>query len=233
MEELKKIEYVTNYAYPINIMRNTARRGSKSAIQIVSDIENIFSANFSQIITKHLHQWVHSDQKIAYIFWRFESSEINSLPRTMNQLYSQIHRNTSVFFHRHVYPQGHLLANLSMWLTNSLSPLKLSSTLFNYSRYSLEPQTILRHNDPYHFEKVPTRLHDQQVLINELCRAGYTFQILTHVFNVHPGIKRKQSLFEDTTQKEERKKLSKFKRLFKYYLDNKYPPNKITKCPGF
>lgn len=52
---------------------------------------------------------------------------------------------------------------------------------------------ILHRKDPYNPEYIPTRIRDQQSLVYELCRANYTFHLASHVFNVHRGVKTKET----------------------------------------
>ncbi|CAJ0567742.1 unnamed protein product, partial [Mesorhabditis spiculigera] len=56
-----------------------------------------------------------------------------------------------------------------------------------------EPQPLLHKSAPLCYENVPTRVRDMQYCIYALCRAGYQFAVPSHMFNVHPGIRKTTS----------------------------------------
>uniref|UniRef100_A0A914YPK3 Glycosyltransferase family 92 protein n=1 Tax=Panagrolaimus superbus TaxID=310955 RepID=A0A914YPK3_9BILA len=59
-----------------------------------------------------------------------------------------------------------------------------------------EPQLMIHASHPYHFEGAPIRLADQQMLPYELCRANVKFNVVSHVFSFHKGIKRSNTAAE-------------------------------------
>jgi len=85
-------------------------------------------------------------------------------------------------------------------------------------------------NAPYHYE-APTRVQDHQVLANELCRASYKFYLLSHVFNVHRGIKFNLSDVEKVVTQIGKSKAKAFIDKFNAYLNQKYPHTNGS-CPS-
>uniref|UniRef100_A0AAF5CSM0 N-acetyllactosaminide beta-1,3-N-acetylglucosaminyltransferase n=1 Tax=Strongyloides stercoralis TaxID=6248 RepID=A0AAF5CSM0_STRER len=231
----KQFDIKENKIYPINIMRNVARKGSPTTIQILSDIENIFSFNFSQIIQNNLYKWGEDKyDKSTFIFMRFETKENSIIPRNLEQLKVSFSKNVTVPYHRYVFPQGHIITNFNKWYNDSIKSKKLQWRIIPYRHFYFEPQVILRSFDPYHFENVPTRIFDHQVLINELCHAGYTFKLLTHVFNINQGIKKNESKSEILTKQIGMRNVKLFKSNFTKYLKYKYATNNNSEyCPRF
>ncbi|EFO83137.1 hypothetical protein CRE_12972 [Caenorhabditis remanei] len=54
-------------------------------------------------------------------------------------------------------------------------------------------QVILHRIDPYNADYFPARVRDMQSLIYCLCRANFTFNLLSQVFDVHEGVKTKDT----------------------------------------
>ncbi|KAH7725009.1 Protein F01D4.9 [Aphelenchoides avenae] len=217
--------------YPINVLRNAARKGAGTGLHIVADMENIFSRNFANLSRPLANKMLRIDEpKSVLVYRRFESEANVSIPRDIDELADLLQTKMAYQFHWSYYKAGHFIAKLDSWLNYSRTSDVLAVQDISYSRGSWEPQFIMRADDPYHFEDVPTRIKDHQVLAHELCRAGYKFRVLTHVFNVHKGVKRKKTIMEELIQRTNSKKSSEFKRQFTGYLDEKYPQTKF-KCP--
>ncbi|CAP34028.1 Protein CBG15885, partial [Caenorhabditis briggsae] len=74
-------------------------------------------------------------------------------------------------------------------IPRSFEKLEEKSKIFFFRNVDWEPQPILHKNDPYNADYFPSRIKNVQSLIYKLCRANYTFHLLSHVFDVHEGIK--------------------------------------------
>ncbi|UMM37765.1 hypothetical protein L5515_009430 [Caenorhabditis briggsae] len=92
-------------------------------------------------------------------------------------------------FHHKCFFFGHQIENLPFWLETSSKSPEIISWQIPYSNVDWEPQPILHKNDPYNADYFPSRIKNVQSLIYKLCRANYTFHLLSHVFDVHEGIK--------------------------------------------
>uniref|UniRef100_A0A1I7T7M1 Helitron_like_N domain-containing protein n=3 Tax=Caenorhabditis tropicalis TaxID=1561998 RepID=A0A1I7T7M1_9PELO len=62
-----------------------------------------------------------------------------------------------------------------------------------------EVQVILHRNDLYNAAYFPSRIKVMHSLIFALCRANYTFNVLSHVFNVHEGVKIDNTIYSKAT----------------------------------
>ncbi|EGT58694.1 hypothetical protein CAEBREN_12830 [Caenorhabditis brenneri] len=58
-----------------------------------------------------------------------------------------------------------------------------------------EPQPILHRNAPYGPNYIPSRIKTVSSMIYKLCRAGYSFNVLSHVFTVQEGVKLEDTVF--------------------------------------
>ncbi|KAI1719010.1 glycosyl-transferase for dystroglycan domain-containing protein [Ditylenchus destructor] len=218
--------------YPINFLRNIARNGASTQLHIVADIENIFSDNFCYLVRNATRMLVEDDMKIAFIYRRFEvESDVEQVPTKLSQLFTLHSENMAFYFHQKFFAPGHFIRNLSGWFNYSMGNPEVITMPFDYTskRITFEPQFIMRATAPEHFEGAPTRFYDHQVLINELCRAGYTFRVLSHVFNIHIGVKRKLTEAEILTSRIAKSRRWPFRDRFYEYLDEKYGPRK--NCP--
>ncbi|CAO4376674.1 unnamed protein product [Caenorhabditis nigoni] len=174
--------------YPINLMRNIARRGAKSDIHFLVDVDMIMSSNFATIIKPIANEMVDGKSKKLLVVRRFETSS-TTIPKNNNELEIAVKNNEVYEFHHKVFFVGHEIKNLSYWFNVSDSTDEISAWEIPYSGAAWEVQVILHRNDLYNSEYFPTRIRDMQSLIYSSCRAGYTFNLLSHVFDVHEGVK--------------------------------------------
>ena len=172
------------------------------------------------------------------VFRRFEvEMDLGmELPQTVERLNQLVTEKKADFFHSRFYPAGHHIPQLQEWFTYALSNETLQLTRMNYTRFAqkemnavFEPQFIMHASAPMHYEQVPGRHFDHQALVNELCRAGYEFLLLSHVFNVHPGVKTEVTLVERIIRHNTRDERALFKQRYNAYLDERYPPS--AECP--
>jgi hypothetical protein len=66
----------------------------------------------------------------------------------------------------------------------------------------------------------------------ELCRAGYTLRLLSHVFNVHLGVRRGLSNTEMLIKQNGGKQAWRLTKSFRKYLEEKYGKDRGN-CPNF
>ncbi|EGT58689.1 hypothetical protein CAEBREN_23027 [Caenorhabditis brenneri] len=78
-------------------------------------------------------------------------------------------------------------------IPRTVSNLRVSMNENNNTNW--EPQPIVHRNAPYGPNYIPSRLKDVPSTIYKLCRAGYTFNVLSHVFTVHEGVKLDNTVF--------------------------------------
>ncbi|PIC29757.1 hypothetical protein B9Z55_021245 [Caenorhabditis nigoni] len=150
--------------YPSNLMRNIARRGAKSDIHFIADVDMIMSENFATKIKPIANEMIDGKNKKLLVVRVDE-------------------------FHRKFFFAGHQIKNLSDWFKISDASDTISAWEIPYSSSSWEIQPILHRNDLYNADYFPARMRVMQSLIYSSCRAGYTFHLLSHVFDVHEGVK--------------------------------------------
>ena len=85
-EKSKKIELPESQIYPINLLRNVARNGSKTEYFLIADIEMEFSAGFERRIRAVSEKYLSGGQKNVLIFRRFEIAKGVEMPKTKMEL---------------------------------------------------------------------------------------------------------------------------------------------------
>uniref|UniRef100_A0AC34GA95 Uncharacterized protein n=1 Tax=Panagrolaimus sp. ES5 TaxID=591445 RepID=A0AC34GA95_9BILA len=206
-------------------MRNIARKGSLSNIQLIADIENHFSENAAILLSK-VGENVTEKTVIGIRRFEYETNEANS-PKNPLAL------KKAVQFHYYSAGKAHLIPDLDSWLNYSIdSTNPVSLNPLSYPGFSWEPQLIVLKSHPYHFEGFPIRFTDQQALPYELCRANVNFQIVTHVFSFHEGIKRNATDSEIFQRIHSTPKGEAISSKFTAYLNMKYPKTE-KRCGGW
>ncbi|VDO19395.1 unnamed protein product [Heligmosomoides polygyrus] len=193
--------------YPINVMRNVARRGAPSGIHILSDIEMIFSAKFATLAKKLANEHVQKDSKKIIVFRAHE-------------------------YHHKLFPIGHTIEALWEWFRRSKAKANPYVWEIPYKHSSWEPQFIMHATMPLSEEGIPTRLRDQQALAYELCRANYTFLLVSQLFNVHRGVKRVSTNFDTAVVRHQSKLRANAFKKFVSRMDSMYP-NTTKRCGDF
>ncbi|WKY04295.1 hypothetical protein Q1695_005359 [Nippostrongylus brasiliensis] len=176
--------------YPINVMRNVARRGAPSKIHLVSDIEMIFSEKFALRAKKLANEHIRKGSRKLLVIRRFELEKGVPVPRNHADLKKLVDKRRAHEYHHKLFPRGHTIEALWEWFKRSKAKPEPYVWEIPYKSSAWEPQLILHATDPMNEEGMPTRLRDQQALVYELCRANYKFLMVSQLFNVHRGVKR-------------------------------------------
>ncbi|KAI6212600.1 hypothetical protein M3Y94_00045200 [Aphelenchoides besseyi] len=211
--------------YPINYLRNIARSGAGTRLHIVADMENIFCPFFGQMTRNEtaLMLQKYPTEKYVLVYRRFELKPGIRKPKTIHELWTLLKLSKATFFHSKFFPRGHFIPDLQEWLRYSSTNSDVISTGIDYTNGGWEPQFVMPSEAPFHYEEVLTRRYDHQVLVRELCRAGYKFRILSHVFNIHVGWKRNHTnldlVLKRVTKYDPRYGNNDFTR----YIEEKYP----------
>ncbi|CAE17897.1 B3GNT1, Beta-1,3-N-acetylGucosamiNylTransferase 1, homolog [Caenorhabditis elegans] len=218
--------------YPSNLMRNIARQGAKSDIHFIADGDMVMSEGFAMKIKPIANQVIDGTSKNLLVVRRFETNE-TTIPRDHKQLQESI-KNKKVFqFHHKFFFSGHKIANISHWFAVSNNTDRITTWEIPYSSSLWEVQVILHRNDLYNADYFPARIKVMQSLVYSLCRANYTFNLLSHVFNVHEGIKLDDTGFSKSVIAHSKKygKTRAYNRYVKE-MDDAYP-NTLKKCGNF
>lgn len=219
--------------YPINVMRNVARRGAPSGIHILSDIEMIFSAKFATLAKKLANEHVQKDSKKIIVFRRFEiEDDVKKIPRDHKALKKLIDTGRAHEYHHKLFPIGHTIEALWEWFRRSKAKANPYVWEIPYKHSSWEPQFIMHATMPLSEEGIPTRLRDQQALAYELCRANYTFLLVSQLFNVHRGVKRVSTNFDTAVVRHQSKLRANAFKKFVSRMDSMYP-NTTKRCGDF
>ncbi|CAJ0953671.1 unnamed protein product, partial [Mesorhabditis belari] len=220
--------------YPINVMRNVARIGAATDYSLISDVEMYYSEDFEEKLRPVVHKYLKNEQKNAIIIRRFEIEEkaIDQMPKNVIELKKLLNKKKMYFFHQLIFSSGHRIDRQSKWIEKSIRSDHLTVDEQRYRGSAWEPQPILHRNAPLCYERAPTRQRDMQYCIYELCRSGYHFLVPTHVFNVHPGVKRTASAYDNLVTLHQKPLTENAMANFSHLMDKKYGMNN-RKCGRF
>ncbi|EFO83190.1 hypothetical protein CRE_12974 [Caenorhabditis remanei] len=182
--------------YPFNIMRNLARKGAQSDIHLLMDADMITSNGFATKVKKISNEMIDGKNKNALVIRIFE-------------------------FHHKFFFVGHRIPDIQKWFNVSIETEKVSTWEIPYLGAQWETPVIIHRNDVYNADYFPARIRDVQSLVRvylkvvqfqqfffqiyKLCRANYTFNLLSHVFSVHEGVKIDDTIFSKAVSEHSRK----------------------------
>uniref|UniRef100_A0A7E4ZR27 Glycosyltransferase family 10 protein n=1 Tax=Panagrellus redivivus TaxID=6233 RepID=A0A7E4ZR27_PANRE len=213
--------------YKANAMRNIARIGAQTDIQLIADIENHFCDNASIIASKFADDVRNGT---AVVVRRFEYSDTVEVPRNISALDDLFKKQLAFEFHHFYYKWGHEVPHLKEWVKYSINPENPTSLdPVKYRSNIWEPQLIVHRDHPYHHERVPFGYSDQAVLPHVVCRAGIEFKVGSHIFSGHRSIRRRKS-YNSRRNKEGNAGYAKtVGRAYEKELAQKYP-NTTKRC---
>jgi hypothetical protein len=84
--------------YPINYLRNIARRGAGTRLLIIADIENIFCPNFTALVRNETRKLMRSRRKYVLVYRRFEIENGMRRPQNVRELWILLKARKFVFF---------------------------------------------------------------------------------------------------------------------------------------
>ncbi|KAH7959808.1 hypothetical protein HPB49_013969 [Dermacentor silvarum] len=186
--------------YPINVLRNLARRRARTRYILASDIELYPSAN---VIPRFLNLVAERRRRNAtvartpqvFVLPVFEVGAKQRPPLTKRVLVEMMRNKTAVFFHKWICDQCHRFPKREEWVNyvpadeNQLDIF--TTTKHDRSKSFWEPIYIGTNDDPLYTEAFNWEgKQDKMSQVYELCLRGYDFHILDNAFLVHaPGIK--------------------------------------------
>ncbi|KAF1754116.1 hypothetical protein GCK72_020674 [Caenorhabditis remanei] len=190
--------------YPFNIMRNLARKGAQSDLHLLMDADMITSDGFATKVKKISNEMIDGKNKKALVIRRFETNG-KVIPRDNEKLKAGFDNNTIFEFHHKFFFVGHRIPDIQKWFNVSGKTNKVSSWEIPYLGAQWETPVIIHRDDVYNADYFPARIRDVQSLIYKLCRANYTFNLLSHVFSVHEGVKVEDTMYSKVVSEHSRK----------------------------
>ncbi|CAL2041278.1 unnamed protein product [Caenorhabditis brenneri] len=218
--------------YPINVMRNVARKGALSSIHMTADVEMVFSEGFAVKMKALANKYINGKEKKLLVIRRFEVDNKAHVPVDHKELFVMIKAFRAFEFHHKFFAAGHTIESLWQWFRMSKNQTDAYAWQIDYKSSSWEAQLIMHRKDPYNPEYFPTRIRDQQSLVYELCRANYTFHLASHVFNVHRGVKTQETNLSSAVLTHQKRLRTRSYKRFMHYINSTYPDT-FDQCGKF
>ncbi|UMM37764.1 hypothetical protein L5515_009429 [Caenorhabditis briggsae] len=151
--------------FPHNLMRNIARKGSKSGLHILMDGDMIPSQNFAIKIKEIANRIIDGKHKKVLAIRRFETESGMDIPTDNKKLLdSKILQRTFEFHHRY-FTAGYSIEGLDEWFKKCEETDMVTASLVPYPGYIWEIHPILHRKDPYNADYFPSRVKTMHALI--------------------------------------------------------------------
>uniref|UniRef100_A0A0K0F1L6 N-acetyllactosaminide beta-1,3-N-acetylglucosaminyltransferase n=1 Tax=Strongyloides venezuelensis TaxID=75913 RepID=A0A0K0F1L6_STRVS len=221
-DKLKKL-----VSYPINTIRNVARKLAHTKFLIVTDSDQMFSSDFIKKVLPVVKKGYSKNKKAVYVIRVFETISENYIdgPKNKKELHRMLEEHKAfVFHHQNIIYLG--TPKLIEWFKvkdNNESSIQFENP---YDNDAWEPKIIIPDDAPFHDENFPYPFRDNTVMRWSLCIEGYKFLVLNNVFMYHLGVK---SLNESNNMREGRRinrsKYVNARKNFTKRYRKKYPKN--------
>lgn len=186
--------------YPINVLRNVARRRARTRYILASDIELYPSANvIPRFMNLVAERWRRNATEArapqVFVLPIFEVQAKQRPPLTKRVLVEMLRNKSAIFFHKWVCDQCQKFPKREEWVEYVPADDDvlgiLTTTKRDRTKRSWEPIYIGTNDDPFYAEELTWEgKRDKMSQSYELCLRGYDFHILDNAFLVHaPGIK--------------------------------------------
>uniref|UniRef100_A0A0N5B577 N-acetyllactosaminide beta-1,3-N-acetylglucosaminyltransferase n=1 Tax=Strongyloides papillosus TaxID=174720 RepID=A0A0N5B577_STREA len=183
----QKIEQMIEY--PINVVRNIARKLSRSNYILIADFDHMFSENFEKKVLPMAEKYLGANSKNALVYRIFEINENATREPRNKEILEKMMNDSEAFIFHHYYPRGHNIPRLKQWfqVPDSETPKVQIEVL--YMERAWEPQFISNRDIPFHDESFPYPVRDNTNLRWAMCRMDYHYLIMNDVFMYHRGLK--------------------------------------------
>ncbi|XP_046665043.1 beta-1,4-glucuronyltransferase 1-like [Homalodisca vitripennis] len=217
--------YATTHNYPVNLLRNVARRGTASEFVLVVDIdmlpnENLRQDFFAFASQRGLFRKREHDEKNVFVVPAFEAKEETPVPRHKAELLKLVDSGDMRPFYVQLCLKCQVHTDYESWQKEP--PAAELAPLFEVLwKDPWEPFYIARNTIPFYDERFKQYGFNRISQVCELHVAGYKFSVLNNAFLVHQGVKTHSSFHADKDAELERNRM--LFRQFKMELKSKYP----------
>ena len=184
------LRWRASYAYPQNLLRNTAKAGCQTNYTFVPDIDMVPSPGMAARLETFLarDQQLGNCTKCAFVIPTYEiSTEAARLPANKTELVTYIGEKKARQFHQAVYSINQKSSDLKRWekvpeTDNLDTAYKIEKYIFKY-----EPLYVARGDTPPFDERFIGFGMTRNTQVYEMYVAGYSFYLLNNVFTSHWG----------------------------------------------
>lgn len=225
--------YLSLSEYPINVIRNLARKHSTTRYILIADIDHMFSKNFESKMLKVAKVYLKENYNnlLVYRIFEVESKNLRLGPKNKSELKKLMSNSKAFIFHPY-NKRGHYIPYLKQWFNKNDSVYPGIQFEATYNRAQWEPQFVSLRNIPFHDENFQYLLRDNMHLRWELCRANYNFLIVNDVFMYHLGRKKNnEKTLIDKIRSHLNGKNKIIMKKFEARMKKLYPKTK-NKCPN-
>ncbi|KAI5733099.1 hypothetical protein M8J76_007657 [Diaphorina citri] len=176
-------------AYPQNHLRNLARKNCQTYYNYLTDIDIIPSYNILDeldIFFKKSGQ--DKCRKCVYVIPTFELDHRVKYPKSKSDLLRLCRKKLAQPFHHRIFIYNQYATNFSRWEnTTNDDRIHISHEVTNFE-FLYEPFYISVDTVPPHDERFIGYGYTRNSQVYEMFIAGYTFKVLSPVFNCHWGL---------------------------------------------
>lgn len=228
-DQLRSLRFPENYAlgvsYPVNLLRNVARRNSQTEFVLVLDVDLLPNDGLHESFVdfareNRLFVESHRDDKTVYVAPAFEVRDGVPSPRDKASLLQRVEAMDARPFYLELCWKCQKHTDYEAWQREP--PGQRLAVLFEVLwRDPWEPFYFGRNSAPLYDERFRQYGFNRISQVCELHVSGYKFSVLNNAFVVHQGLKTASSFHKDKDVDQERNRV--LFRQFKLELREKYP----------
>ncbi|XP_064484233.1 beta-1,4-glucuronyltransferase 1-like [Ornithodoros turicata] len=229
LDQLRSLPFPENYAhgiaYPVNLLRNVARRNSLTEFVLVLDIDLLPNDGLHEDFLRFANEnrlfvESHKDDKTVYVAPAFEVRSGVPVPRDKVGLLKRLESMEARPFYLELCWKCQKHTDYEAWQREPQAE-KLAVLFEVLWRDPWEPFYFGRNSAPFYDERFRQYGFNRISQVCEMHVAGYKFSVLNNAFVVHQGLKTASTFHKDKDADQERNRV--LFRQFKLELREKYP----------
>uniref|UniRef100_A0A0N5BAI8 Beta-1,4-glucuronyltransferase 1-like n=1 Tax=Strongyloides papillosus TaxID=174720 RepID=A0A0N5BAI8_STREA len=179
--------------YPINVIRNIARKEIKTKFMTFADINDYFSQDFEYKMSKLISEIFKKSRKTKkkmkniLVYQSFDVDSSVEKLKTKKELL-QLVNSSKAFLSDTFLNNTEQINLLEEWFYKKETQTPSVQFITTYRHSNWDPQFISDNKIPYFDERFPYPLKDRVQLKWHLCRQQYKFLVVNDVFMYHYGI---------------------------------------------